>query len=125
MQDRRQFTRIHFDAAAQVTRGDDAFETDLMDISLNGALIALPDELRMDAGDQCVLRLPLDDAAAITMQGHIAHVEAGAAGLQCETIDVDSITYLRRLVEQNLLHPDALERELAALWREHRAAGAN
>jgi hypothetical protein len=49
------------------------------------------------------------------MAGELAHVEAGHAGVLCRSIDLESITHLRRLIEVNLGDPAASERELKAL----------
>ena len=45
----------------------------------------------------------------------VAHREGRRAGLACQSIDVDSVTHLRRLVELNAGDPDLLQRELSAL----------
>ena len=43
--------------------------------------------------------------------------EGGKIGLQCESIDLDSITHLRRLVELNAGDPALLDRELSSLLK--------
>ena len=67
----------------------------------------------------CVALLPLGAGAAndivIAMAGELAHVEGAHAGVLCRSIDIESITHLRRLIEVNLGDPAALERELKAL----------
>jgi hypothetical protein len=52
------------------------------------------------------------------MQTRVAHVEGPQAGLLCISIDIDSVTHLRRLLELNLGDPALLERELSALIAE-------
>ena len=49
------------------------------------------------------------------MNCQLAHCHGRLAGLVCTSIDLDSITHLRRLVELNLGDPDLLDRELSAL----------
>jgi len=49
------------------------------------------------------------------MLTRLAHIRNNNVGLRCEYIDIDSITYLRRLVELNLGDAELLERELVAL----------
>lgn len=48
----------------------------------------------------------------------MAHCNGEQAGLLCLTIDIDSVTHLRRLVELNLGDTDLLERELSHLIAE-------
>jgi hypothetical protein len=53
--------------------------------------------------------------AAITMETRVVHREGDDAGLRCLSIDLDSVTHLRRLVELNLGDPALLDRELSEL----------
>lgn len=88
-------------------------------------LLQLPDGPPPQAGMPCLVKLPLGSAGTgvgdestdihIAMAGELAHVEAGHAGVLCRSIDLESITHLRRLIEVNLGDPAASERELKAL----------
>lgn len=49
------------------------------------------------------------------MAGELAHVEGERSGVLCRSIDLESITHLRRLIEMNLGDAALVERELAAL----------
>jgi len=100
----------------------------VIDISLKGVLLQLPDGPPPQAGMPCLVKLPLGAAAGeagaevvIAMAGELAHVEGHHAGVLCRSIDLESITHLRRLIEVNLGDPAASERELKALIA---AAGA-
>lgn len=95
----------------------------MLDISLKGVLLQLPAGGTAQAGMPCLVRLPLgsheSDAAGtdfvIAMAGEVAHVDGDQAGVICRSIDIESITHLRRLIEVNLGDPAASERELKAL----------
>lgn len=94
----------------------------VIDISLKGVLLQLPEGAAPQAGMPCLVKLPLgagagDDGAEvmIAMAGELAHVEGPHAGVICRSIDLESITHLRRLIEVNLADPAASERELKAL----------
>ena len=69
----------------------------------------------------CLVKLPLGNPGGgagdivIAMAGELAHVEGSHAGVLCRSIDIESITHLRRLIEVNLGDPTASERELKAL----------
>jgi hypothetical protein len=52
------------------------------------------------------------------MEGSIAHLEGTQVGLRCDSIDIDSLTHLRRLVELNVGDEAILQRELSALTAE-------
>ena len=92
----------------------------MVDISLKGVLLQLPAGAQPQAGMPCLVKLPLgqgdgDADTVIAMAGELAHVEGDHAGVICRSIDIESITHLRRLIEVNLGDPAASERELKAL----------
>ena len=121
--DRRHHLRITFHTTAHLLFGDRRIEVKVLDLSLKGALIQLPDSGHADdviAGLDCQLNVGLDDAEGdqITMETIVAHAHGRRIGLLCRNIDLDSVTHLRRLVELNLGDPGLLERELSALIEE-------
>jgi hypothetical protein len=117
--ERRRFWRAAFSAPVNLT--GDAFGIDAMldDISLKGALLEAPPDWRGTVGERCSLTLLLggDASAKIAMEGRIGHIDGCRVGLVCDSIDLDSITHLRRLVELNAGDPALLDRELAVLVR--------
>lgn len=113
--DRRQFWRAAFHSPVQLMDRFGTVPAELMDISLKGALIKVPPQWQGGMGDACHLKLKLADDAAIVMRAMVAHVEGHRVGLRCESIDLDSITHLRRLVELNAGDAALLDRELTAL----------
>lgn len=116
-ENRRKFQRVLFDADTRVESASGNAAAKLIDISLNGALIQSMDEWPCSVGDNVSVSIQLDkdEEFNIRMQTKIAHIEQNHIGMQCEHIDMDSITHLRRLLELNLGDPSMLERELAAL----------
>lgn len=113
---RRQFSRIHFQAEACLFLPDRELAVELVDLSLKGALIKPKDAFFVTVGSSCTLRVQLDDAATvIRMEATIVHHQGPFYGLACREIDLDSVTHLRRLVALNLGDEMLLERELALL----------
>ena len=117
---RRQYSRVAFHAPGRLVFSIRALDTVVIDLSLKGALVQLPENdasLEAEANPPCELNIDLDDAESdrICMKVRIAHAHLGRIGLLCQDIDLDSVTHLRRLVELNLGDPDLLERELSAL----------
>lgn len=115
---RRQFWRAHFHSPVQLSLHGQVTEADLYDISLKGALVKVPVGWTGKAGDRCQLRLNLGTQATISMSADVMHVAGQRVGFECERIDLDSVTHLRRLVELNSGDPALLDRELASLIRE-------
>lgn len=116
MLEKRHFTRIAFDARARLLQGESDWPTQLLDISLKGALVAHPAGAHLRKGDPVSLLLLLsDEETEIRMDGQVVHQEGGHLGLMCDHIDVDSVSHLRRIVELNTGSEALLEREFNAL----------
>lgn len=114
---RRRFSRVLFNAAARLKVDERDWPCEIHDLSLKGALIGISfPPGGIPAGAPCTLELNLGDTdARIRMAGTISHVEGANVGLRCESIDLDSVSHLRRLVELNLGDDTILQRELSAL----------
>lgn len=113
--DRRQFSRILFDAWAEIRQGEKSWHATVVDLSLNGALLGEPVDWEVDKTRPLVVAIRLEPHATIQMTVLWRHHKNGQIGFECQHIDIDSITNLRRLVELNLGNPELLERELGAL----------
>ncbi len=114
--EQRRFRRISFKAQAFISHGKDRWETQLLDISLKGALLVLPSGWKGVVGQRLDLELVIEDGALILrMETKVIHIEQDHLGLCCLHIDLDSMAHLRRLVELNLGDADLLNRELHSL----------
>jgi len=111
----RKFHRVSFDARAYIICAGVKAETEVIDLSLKGALVARPQDWQGAVGDACRLEIQLSDEAAIEMDMAVAHQATDCIGFRCTQIDMESVGHLRRLIELNLGSPELLERELAAL----------
>ena len=118
--ERRHYSRIAFHSSAKLVFAKHTIDVVVLDLSLKGALVELPNKASLiEDNAPCTLHVQLDEQNdQISMDTRIAHIEGRKAGLLCLTIDIDSVTHLRRLVELNLGDPDLLERELSALIAE-------
>jgi len=113
---RRQFTRIPFQAQASLFLASGEHKVDVVDLSLKGALIRPQDDLYVTVGNNGVLKMRLDKAATgIRMEVTVVHHQGDCYGLACREIDLDSVTHLRRLVALNLGDEELLEREIRLL----------
>lgn len=119
---RRRFARVLFDTPASLALDDgQAFPCRLIDIALKGALIETDTATLTLAGQPLSLRIGLggdrEDGSqrTIVMRVAVAHRHDQRIGLTCHSIDLDSITELRRLIELNVGDAALLERELSAL----------
>ncbi|HEX5805438.1 MAG TPA: PilZ domain-containing protein [Macromonas sp.] len=117
--ERRQFWRAVFHAPVHVAAAGRVHKTQLLDLSLKGALIEAGPDWPLAVGDPCHVRLDLVPGISISMDATVAHLRGNQVGLRCDHIDIDSITHLRRLVELNAGSAAWLEREIALLVQAH------
>jgi len=118
MENRRQFTRILFSITAELNVDDVTYPVSIHDISLNGALVTAIDSEDSLKGKLGTLSFNLSDGESeVVMHIAVVHEHEHETGLQCNAIDIDSVTHLRRLVELNLGDNDQLNKELSQLSR--------
>jgi hypothetical protein len=117
MTENRRTHRIPFECLVEFDFDDYRMVCELYDISLRGALLGACSGATPPPGTACTLILELDDDSdqRIVMQGAIAHKKENRVGIHCQSIDIDSMTHLRRLVEYNLGDSSLLERDLESL----------
>lgn len=112
---RRHFWRAAFKSTVRLTSDRGTIDARLVDISLKGALLEMPANWRGELDEPCHIKLHLAEGVVIAMWGKVVHIDGQYIGVSGETIDLDSITHLRRLVELNSGDPLMLERELHTL----------
>ena len=112
----RRFSRVSFKGKAHLEIGSHSCATEVLDLSLKGALIKRPADWPRSLPKLMELRISLNDfPVELVMEVSVAHQSATAVGLQCEKIDIDSVSHLRRLLELNLGDADLLSREISEL----------
>ncbi|HRE17503.1 MAG TPA: PilZ domain-containing protein [Rhodocyclaceae bacterium] len=114
--ERRRFSRILFNASAQLLLPSGELAVDVLDLSLKGAMVRPQTPAYVQMGTHGLLKIRLDDTAStIRMEITIVHHQGDLYGLACREIDLDSMTHLRRLIELNLGDEDLLNREIQTL----------
>jgi diphthamide biosynthesis methyltransferase len=115
---RRHFSRIAFHTDARLHLAHGVHTVHVLDIALKGALVEALDAFPVALGGVCSLVLPLEEnGEKIVMKGVVVHLAGTRIGMQCQHIDVDSLTSLRRLVELNLGDVSLVDRELSHLFK--------
>lgn len=113
----RHFSRIPFAAEVSLHLHERTISVQLVDIALKGALVQTAKSEPLVLQEKCRLVLPLTDGGeAIEMAGIIVHLEDQRVGIECQDIDVLSMTRLRRLLELNAGDADRMHRELRHLF---------
>ena len=121
MSERRRFARILYLTMAELTQGERKWRTQLVDISLQGALLIRPDDWVSNENKEYQLSFVLSGSdIEIKMQVELNHEASKKLGFYCHHIDIDSATHLKRMIELNIGEEQLLHRELEQLLQEHR-----
>ena len=113
--DRRQYSRIPFEAAVTIMQGDSSLSAQLVDISINGVLIETPESYHFRTDTPCRIHIELCNDIVITMQVALVHSSSSMLGFHCTSIDMESMAHLRKIIESNLGDPLAPGRVLDEL----------
>lgn len=112
----RKYSRIPFDTEARLELSGRFLSARILDISMKGVLLELPENEDIPMGSLFNLTIPLlDEASSIHMRAVLRHREEGHIGCEWVGIDIDSITSLHRMLELNIADNTVLERELHQL----------
>lgn len=98
--DRRGHTRVPYRAHATLNTAEKAYPAHLMNISRDGALIAVLDENTIKFDEDIMLQIDSDDAT-IELVGRVAHCKDQYFGLICSPLDEDSEEALVDLLEES------------------------
>ena len=111
-----------FSSQAELRGADKNWTTQVLDLSLKGALLTKPQDFQPGQHQEFVLNFNLSGLdKPIRMQGKVCRVGEQHLGFQCELLDIDSVTELRRLIELNLSDDTLLHRDLEALIESRHA----
>ncbi|QFU23934.1 PilZ domain-containing protein [Shewanella eurypsychrophilus] len=122
MDEKRKFSRISFATGAQLTQADKVWTTNILDLSLNGALVEEPANFSAEKSP-IVLSFSLQGSdIQVQMETSLIHQKSGHLGLRCQHIDVESISHLRRMIELNVGDSLLLNRELELFIADHESS---
>jgi len=124
MSERRKFSRINFQCHCslvfdpKISKHD--FDASLLDISFNGALIAVaahsPDVNQQQV--QVILTLEGSDVQLL-LNGTVSHQEDQLLGVHFTKIELETMSHLKRIIELNLGDHKEMHREFEQLIEMH------
>lgn len=121
-QEHRTVHRVPFVQAALLHVNGDAVQVRLLDISLMGALVT-PDAASAEVavGGECGMRLTLSPDVVLELAGEVVRAtdDGSRLGIRWGSMDVDSATHLRRLLELNLGDHELIEQDIEAMYAAH------
>ena len=122
MTERRRFSRVLYAAQASLSQGSQTWTTQLVDVSLQGALLERPSVWHPGEDRDYRLSFTLADSdIMLTLEVELSHEDDHRLGFYCHHIDIDSVSHLKRMIELNVGDEALLHRELEQLLAEHLA----
>ena len=113
--ERRRFRRFPIEGSVRLYSPAAMWTSTLIDLSLRGVLIERPADWTGSEGQGYRLDVRLEGGVMIAMGTRLQRICPDSLGFNCERIDLDSFSKLKRLVELNIGNSDVLNRELAVL----------
>jgi len=121
--ERRYFPRVDYRAYATLTTSNTRWPVHILDLSFNGALIALIHKHTLIDGDTVTLNVETDDGTIIKMQGRLSHQKEHFLGIEGRASGIDNQAKLRELLEKHKSAGiDWAERSYASLVSDHEAS---
>lgn len=116
MHENRKFTRVPFVHVTAVLCDDACTPAETVNLSLKGILLKTLDGSTVPLGEtrQIALTLAPSDIV-LSFLGVMVHENEGLLGFRFIETDIDSITHLRALLEQNMGDEFEITRELSFL----------
>jgi hypothetical protein len=120
MSERRRFSRVTFSGdcslSEEIAGEVEISKTELLDISLNGALVHRPDEWHDEPGALVNLNLTLSGSDIILeIHGIVCHQQDQLLGIKFLTLSLESVSHLKRLIQLNLADNKLMHREMSQL----------
>ena len=120
MTEKRNFQRVPFATDAEILCNNKKYTGELLDISLNGALILGKGHIQMEMGNRCDLTIHLlETDIAMNFEAELIHTEGNRLGFKFICEDTETAMHLRRLLELNIGSAEEIEKEIAIWLKQH------
>ncbi|TMX36653.1 pilus assembly protein PilZ [Vibrio rotiferianus] len=116
MTERRRFSRIIYRVPATLTQGLNQLDTTIQDLSLHGLLLETSSPAELDLHSPVEICFVFSESEqSVCLNANIVSLNQNAIRLKISSIDIDSISQLRRFIELNVGSDELLNRELEHL----------
>ena len=114
MTEKRHFQRVPFATEAEINCNEKKYHGELLDISLQGALIQGEGTIPLEKGTVCELSIQLLDSEIILQfDVNLVHREEDRFGFRFIGEDTETMTHLRRLLELNIGSSEEIDKEIS------------
>jgi hypothetical protein len=120
VEDKRDYLRVPFNCQSKVTVVDRCYQSELIDISLRGVLLKIDPDESIGLGSLGEIDIAFASCDVhLQFDAKLVHREGNHYGFRIESLDLDSLTHLRRLLELNYGDAEEIDRELFHWLHEH------
>ncbi|RJG51322.1 PilZ domain-containing protein [Motilimonas pumila] len=120
--ERRKFSRILYQATAHLVAGEQHWSTNLLDLSLKGALVETPTDWPSEAPSSLQLQFKLGDSdIELNLAVAMCHQHKDHLGLKNISTDIETASHLKRLVQLNIGDESLLNREIDELTHHNQS----
>ncbi|MGH1370758.1 MAG: PilZ domain-containing protein [Cellvibrionaceae bacterium] len=116
--ERRHFPRVNFRGHASLITTHNKWPVHIIDLSFNGALVAVIHKHTIADGEGIMLSIETEDGDIIKMQGEVAHQKEHFLGVVCRATSIDHQARLRELVNK-YENPPQMARSLANILADN------
>lgn len=114
MVERRNFQRIPFATEVKVVCSGETYTGELLDISLQGALIDTSGNIPLKKGDTGELQINLSGSeVTLKFDVDLIHKDNERFGFRFIGEDTETMTHLRRLLELNVGSSEVIDKEIS------------
>jgi hypothetical protein len=124
MSERRKYSRVNFQGHCSLVLDNVSkqrdFDASLIDISFKGALVSIATTEVELINEALHLHLKLEGSdITLLLNGIVSHQHEHFIGINFTTIDIDSMTHLKRIIEFNIGSDEDMHREFDQLIEQH------
>jgi len=119
LKEHRYFSRINFTVTAKLKFAGLLYDAELLDLSLKGALVQTKEEVPMKKGDTAELKFDLNGPdISMSFNAELVHTHKNNLGFKFNSLDIVTMTHLRRLLELNTGNSALITDELSFWLQE-------
>ncbi len=120
MVEKRNFQRVPFATEAEINYNDKKYHGELLNISLQGALIDGQGDIPLEEGSLCMLSIHLlDSEISLHFDVDLVRREEDRLGFRFIGEDTETIIHLRRLLELNIGSSETIDKEMSS-WLKNK-----
>jgi hypothetical protein len=113
MTEKRNFQRIPFATRAEINCNSNKYHGELLNISLQGALVIGKEKIPLQKGTCCELLIHLPDSdITLQFETDIIYSQKNKFGFKFISEDINTARHLRRLLELNIGSSEKIDREI-------------